>query len=54
MTKKLSDILWLIKETVISFVWLNILRKKPLWGDAVKCDRLCCRYCGKGTIKLKK
>lgn len=50
MTKKILDMLWLIKETIISFLWLNILRRKPLWGDAEECDRLCCRYCGKGKI----
>jgi len=47
---RLFNRLWLIQDTIISFVWLNILRKKPVWRDAEKCERLCCKQCGKGKL----
>jgi hypothetical protein len=49
----IPKILWYISgmfiwDNLYSYYWLNIKKRKVIWGDAEECDRVWCRYCGKG------
>lgn len=40
-----------IIEFAYNFLWVVVLKKSPVWGDAGYCKKWFCRFCGKNIIK---